>query len=203
MLLIIPAIEIRDGKCLRTVQGAEGSMTTNDPIEMARMWRKENAKSLHLTDMDGYQSGTIVNADIIREVVKSVDIPIELGGSLRTIEEVEKAIGLGMYRVTVNPSMIEDEKLARQCVKMFGASKIVLGIVIPATEKEAAERDAWRTVMRAKAEGMKRVLTRTKRGAAKHPNYDTIRKSRRADRDAHHGLGRRERARRSAEAAGA
>jgi len=176
VLLIFPAIEIRDGKCLRTVQGAEGAMTTNDPIEMARLWRRENAKSLHVTDVDGYQSGTIVNGDIIREMVKSVDIPIELGGSLRTFEEVEQAIGLGMYRVTVNPSMIGDEKLLRQCLEMFGASKIVVGIVIPAADKEAAEREALATVARAKAGGIKRVLYTdiVHEGAAKHPNYDTI-----------------------------
>jgi phosphoribosylformimino-5-aminoimidazole carboxamide ribotide isomerase len=176
VLLIIPAIEIKDGKCLRTVQGAEGPMATNDPIEMAKLWRKENAKSLHVTDMDGYQSGTIVNGEVIREMVKSVDIPIELGGSLRKVEDVQSAIGMGMYRVTVNPSMIADEKLLRQCVEMFGASKIVLGIVIPATGKDAAERDALETVARAKAAGIKRVLYTdiVHEGPAKHPNYDTI-----------------------------
>jgi len=176
VLLIIPAIEISNGKCLRTVQGVEGSMATDDPIEMARIWRRENAKSLHITDVDGYKSGTIVNAGIIRDMVKSVDIPIELDGSLRTVEEVEKAIGLGMYRVTVHPSMISDEKLSRHCLAMFGASKIVLGIVIPATEKEAAEREALEIVAMAKAEGIKRVLYTdiVHEGEAKHPNYDTI-----------------------------
>ena len=134
MLLIIPAIEIKGGKCLRTVQGLDDPHVGDDPIAMAKLWRKENAKSLHVTDVDGYPSGAIVNGKVIKDLVQSVDIPIELGGSLAGFAEIEQALALGMYRVTINTSIVENEPLARECVAKFGASKIVLGIVIPATE---------------------------------------------------------------------
>jgi phosphoribosylformimino-5-aminoimidazole carboxamide ribotide isomerase len=158
------------------VQGIEGPVSTNDPIEVARLWRKENAKSLHVTDVDGYAGGRIVNADVIAEMVRSVDIPIELGGSLTSFEEVEKALSLGMYRVTVGPSMIQEENVAAKCVEIFGASKIVLGIVIPAADKESAEREALTIALDAKRLGFKRVLYTdiVHEGAMKHPNFETI-----------------------------
>lgn len=128
MLLIIPAVEIKGGRCVQMVQGHEGYSYSDDPVEMAKLWRKENAKSLHVTDVDGALQGHLVNKEAIRRMVETVDIPIELGGGLRTFDAVQEAFDLGMYRVLVSTMVIEQPDVAQQIIGTFGASKIVLGI---------------------------------------------------------------------------
>ena len=128
MLLIIPAIEIRGGKCVQMVQGIQGFVYSDDPIEMAKLWRKENAKSLHVTDVDGAIEGRVVNFDVIERMAKTVDIPIELGGGLRTFEEIKKAFDAGMYRVVISTLVIENPDEAKRILDMYGPSKVILGI---------------------------------------------------------------------------
>ena len=128
MLLIIPAIEIKDGRCAQMVQGMDGFSYSDDPVEMAKLWRTENAKSLHVTDVDGALRGYLVNREAIKRMVDTVDIPIELGGGLRTLDAVKDAFDLGVYRVLVGTMMIEDPDEAKKVIDMFGSSKIVLGI---------------------------------------------------------------------------
>src|SRR5512147_1751780 len=128
MLLVIPAIEIKGGRCVQMVQGIEGFSYSDDPVEMAKLWRRENAKVLHVTDVDGAFTGHLVNTDVIKRMVETVDIPIELGGGLRTFDAVEYAFELGMYRVIVSTMLIENPDEARRVIDTFGASKIVLGI---------------------------------------------------------------------------
>jgi len=69
MLLVIPAIEIKGGRCVQMVQGIEGFTYSDDPVEMAKLWRRENAKSLHVTDVDGALSGHLINTDTIKRMV--------------------------------------------------------------------------------------------------------------------------------------
>ncbi|HEV8538925.1 MAG TPA: 1-(5-phosphoribosyl)-5-[(5-phosphoribosylamino)methylideneamino]imidazole-4-carboxamide isomerase [Bacteroidota bacterium] len=128
MLLIIPAVEIKGGKCVQMVQGTEGFVYSDNPIEMAKLWRKENAKTLHVTDVDGAFEGQLVNFDVIERMVKTVDIPIQLGGGLRTFEEVKKALDIGIYRVVISTMLIEEPDEAKRTLDAFGATKIVLGI---------------------------------------------------------------------------
>ena len=128
MILIIPAIEVKNGKCVQMVQGVEGFVYSDDPAEICRLWRKENAKSLHVTDVDGAMQGRLVNLDVIRNMVKSVDIPIELGGGLRTFEEAQRAFDAGVYRVVIGTMLVENPDEAKKVLDTFGASKVVLGI---------------------------------------------------------------------------
>src|SRR5512141_2249973 len=128
MLLVIPAIEIKGGRCVQMVQGIEGFTYSDDPVEMAKLWRRENAKSLHVTDVDGALAGHLVNTDIIRTMVETVDIPIELGGGLRTFDAVKFAFELGMYRVLLSTMVIENPDEAKRVIETYGPSKVVLGI---------------------------------------------------------------------------
>jgi phosphoribosylformimino-5-aminoimidazole carboxamide ribotide isomerase len=128
MLLIIPAIEIKGGRCVQMVQGVEGFVYSDDPVEMAKLWRKENAKSLHVTDVDGALQGRLVNGDVIKRMVHTVDIPIELGGGLRSLEAVKQAFDIGVYRVLVGTMAIENPEEAKKVIDTYGPSKIVLGI---------------------------------------------------------------------------
>ena len=128
MLLIIPAMEIKGGHCVQMVRGVEGFAYSDDPVEMARLWRKENAKSLHVTDVDGALAGHLVNTDVIRKMVGVVDIPFELGGGLRTLDDVRKAFDLGVYRVVISTMFIENPDEAARVLAEFGPSKVVLGV---------------------------------------------------------------------------
>jgi len=110
------------------VQGEEGFSYSDDPVEMARLWRKENAKSLHVTDVDGAIQGRVMNSHVVRRMVETVDIPIELGGGLRSFEAVEQAFKMGVYRVLVSTLFIEHPDEAVRALDAFGPSKIVLGI---------------------------------------------------------------------------
>jgi len=164
MILVIPAIEIKDGRCVQMVQGEEGFFYSDDPVAMAKLWRQENAKSLHITDVDGRIAGHLVNIDSVKRVVESVDIPIELGGGLRTFDAVKEAIDLGMYRVLVGTTLIENEGEARRVLTTFGASKIVLGIdaldgeVIVLGMGESTGLSAIEVALRAKALGFRRLV---------------------------------------------
>lgn len=183
MLLIIPSIEIKDGKCVRSVQSAEGFQYTDDPVERAILWRKENAKALHFTDVDGAIEGRVVNDGVIAKVIKAVDIPVELGGGLRTFEEVKKAFNIGVYRVVVGTMLIESPDEAKKALDTFGENKVVLGIdaenglVKIKGRKVESGLTAISVALNAKQLGFKRVvytdilLHRAMRG----PNFPAIR----------------------------
>ena len=130
MILIIPAIDLKDGKCVRLVQGIEGTekIYSDDPVHMAVMWRGENAKALHVVDLDGAFEGTMKNADVLGRMIASVDIPIQVGGGVRTYEHVKDLLSMGIYRVVLGTSAIDDPELIEQCIRDFGQRKIVVGI---------------------------------------------------------------------------
>ena len=164
MILLIPAIEIKDGRCVQMVQGEEGFFYSDDPAAMAKLWRQENAKSLHVTDVDGAQTGHLVNVEAIKKMVESVDIPIELGGGIKTFEGVQEAFDLGMYRVLIGTMLIENEAEARKVISTFGASKVVLGldaidgIVAVGGLADPTGLTAVEVALRAKALGFKRMV---------------------------------------------
>lgn len=137
MLLIFPSIEISHDCCMQVVRGADGQTRTYsvDPVQMAVLWRGENAKTLHVVDMDGVAEGTVKHRDIIRRMVQTVDIPIQVSGGLRSFEEVERVFELGVYRVVIGTASVEQPDLMKRLIHRFGARKIAIGI------------DAWRGKM--------------------------------------------------------
>ena len=87
MLLILPAIDIKDGRCVRLVQGAQGTekIYSDDPVQMAILWRGENSKTIHVVDLDGAFDGKMKNLDVLQRMMKAVDIPIQIGGGTGSI----------------------------------------------------------------------------------------------------------------------
>jgi phosphoribosylformimino-5-aminoimidazole carboxamide ribotide isomerase len=164
MLLVIPAMEIKGGRCVQMVRGVEGYTYSDDPVEVARLCRLENAKSLHITDVDGALQGRLINTDVLRRLVTTVDIPVELGGGLRRFEDVRQAFDLGMYRVLISTMMIENPDEARRVVQEFGPSKVVLGIDavdgIVATHgwAESSGLTAITVALNARALGFRRIV---------------------------------------------
>ncbi len=130
MLLIFPSIEISHDCCVQVVQSSEGSkkIYSLDPVQIATLWRGENAKTLHVVDLDGVAEGKVKHSDLIRRMVQAVDVPIQVGGGLRSYEEVERIFELGVYRVVIGTASVEQPELVERLVKQFGTRKIAIGI---------------------------------------------------------------------------
>ncbi|MCL5033729.1 MAG: 1-(5-phosphoribosyl)-5-[(5-phosphoribosylamino)methylideneamino]imidazole-4-carboxamide isomerase [Bacteroidetes bacterium] len=130
MILVIPAIDLRQGKCVRLIKGEAGTekIYSDDPVKMAIIWRGENFKALHVVDLDGAFEGKPKNLQALKSIVNAVDIPVEFGGGLRTYEDVEQAINTGIYRVIIGTAAVNDEDLLLKLLKDFGARRIVVGI---------------------------------------------------------------------------
>ena len=100
MFEIIPAIDIRGGKCVRLLQGDYDRETIfgDDPVEMARRWEGEGATRLHVVDLDAARSGEPVNLEIVRRICAALSIPVQMGGGVRNREAVQRTLDAGVQR---------------------------------------------------------------------------------------------------------
>jgi phosphoribosylformimino-5-aminoimidazole carboxamide ribotide isomerase len=107
---ILPAIDLRGGKCVRLRQGDYAAETVfgEDPVAMARHWASQGASLLHLVDLDGAKEGRPVNTDVIRAIASAIDIPCQLGGGLRTTAGVNEALSLGVSRVIIGTQAVKE-----------------------------------------------------------------------------------------------
>ena len=112
-MIVIPAIDLKDGKCVRLLQGKKEEVTvySDDPAAMARHWVSQGAELLHVVDLDGAFTGEQKNYDKIKAIRDAIDIPIEVGGGLRNIEKIEELIGLGINRTIIGTSAAEDHEI--------------------------------------------------------------------------------------------
>lgn len=130
-LLVIPSIDIKSGKTVRTVQGIPElgcAGYCDDPLEMAMIWRSENAKMIHVVDFDGIQGSTSTNHSLISQICSSVIIPVEFTGGIRTVADAEYAFETGVCRIVVASVVIENRKEFFRIFDKFGPSKVVVGI---------------------------------------------------------------------------
>lgn len=126
-MLIIPAIDLREGKCVRLVEGRLDRETvySNDPVAMAALWQNEGAGMLHLVDLDGAFSGTPKNLDVIKDILSTIDIPVQVGGGIRNLEMVERLLELGASRVILGTVAILKPDLVKEACSRFGDSVLV------------------------------------------------------------------------------
>jgi phosphoribosylformimino-5-aminoimidazole carboxamide ribotide isomerase len=182
MLLVIPSIEIKGGKCLQRVRGTSGYEYSDDPIEVAKLWRKENTKALYVTDVDGAIEGRLVNFELIRKMVATVDVPIIIGGGLRNHDAVKAAFEAGAYRVIVSTMCIERPDETKDCLAEFGAGNIVLGIdarkgiIDIRGRNESTGLTAVSLALNAKELGFKRIMYTDilREGTLEGPNFAAI-----------------------------
>ncbi|MBV6477978.1 MAG: 1-(5-phosphoribosyl)-5-[(5-phosphoribosylamino)methylideneamino] imidazole-4-carboxamide isomerase [Ignavibacteria bacterium] len=130
-MLVIPVIDIKDGKCVRVIQDLADNTEfySESPINIARLFRKENFKCIHITDLDGAMYGDMKNYDIIKEIANSVDIPIQLGGGIRNYEIAERIIKeLGVYRIVIGTAALTEPDFIKRCLDNFSASKVIVCI---------------------------------------------------------------------------
>ncbi len=130
MILVIPSIDLKDGKCVRLVRGVPGTETvySSDPVQMAILWRGENAKMLHVVDLNGALEGEMKNLDVIKKMIQTVEIPIQVGGGVRTYAQAENLFEAGAARVVMSTVAIEDPDLIKKLIEEFGPRKVVVAI---------------------------------------------------------------------------
>ncbi|OQB14972.1 MAG: 1-(5-phosphoribosyl)-5-((5-phosphoribosylamino)methylideneamino) imidazole-4-carboxamide isomerase [Firmicutes bacterium ADurb.Bin193] len=128
-MTIYPAIDILGGKCVRLTQGRYDQSTVygESPAETAKRWEASGAKWLHIVDLDGARAGKPVNLKAVEEIVKSVKIPIQLGGGVRTQSDIENLISTGISRVILGTGAVKSRKLVLDATAKYG-DKIAVGI---------------------------------------------------------------------------
>lgn len=128
-MIIYPAIDIRDGKCVRLTQGdfSKEKVYFEKPEEVARMWEKKGAKILHIVDLDGALEGRSKNIHVIKKIVKNVNIPLQLGGGIRSIQAISELINIGVDRVILGTKALQDRNMVKEALDLYG-DKIVIGI---------------------------------------------------------------------------
>ena len=120
-MIIYPAIDIRGGRCVRLTEGKFDKETVfaDDPSEMARKWANLGAEWLHLVDLDGALAGEGKNLPAIEKILKSITIPVELGGGIRTMPQIEKLLELGVTRLILGSAAVKNPALVKEACKKF------------------------------------------------------------------------------------
>ncbi len=128
-MIIIPAIDIKDGKCVRLAQGNFDRVTTygDDPALMAKNWMEKGAERIHVVDLDGSVAGLPRNANIILNIAKNIDVPVQVGGGIRNMETIEYYLDNGISSVILGTAALQNEDLVRESCRAF-PGKIILGI---------------------------------------------------------------------------
>lgn len=128
-MIIIPAIDIKDGKVVRLYKGRFDQQTVyaEDPVVVAKNWRKDGAKWLHIVDLDGARDGVSKNLKIVRKIATRLLIPVQFGGGVRTMEAIAEAIACGVKRVIIGTKAVEDKQFVKEAVAKYG-HKIAVSI---------------------------------------------------------------------------
>ena len=127
---IYPVIDIRNGYAIRLRQGQMGDseIYSHFPSKVAKSFENQGATFLHIVDLDGAVAGQSVNSDLIQEILNVVTIPVQLGGGIRSIKDIEYNLNLGVSRVIIGTKAVEDPAFIKEAINTFGADKILVGI---------------------------------------------------------------------------
>jgi phosphoribosylformimino-5-aminoimidazole carboxamide ribotide isomerase len=182
---ITPAIDLRNGRCVRLYQGdySRETVFSEDPVAVALRWQGAGAKSLHLVDLDGAAAGKMCNSPTIEEIVCRVQIPIQVGGGIRQIETIDHLLHSGVNRTILGTAATEDPDLVEEACRRFGER-----IIVSIDAREGFVRDhGWReggrlTVSELIREMVRRGVKRfiytdiARDGTLSGPNFEEIAK---------------------------
>ena len=128
-MIILPAIDIKDGMCVRLYQGDFAQVTTydDDPVMVAQRWQAAGASWLHVVDLDGAVRGQPVNIELIRRIRETTSRHMEVGGGMRSLAHIEQVIGLGIERVILGTVALTDRGLLEEALKRWG-ERIAVGL---------------------------------------------------------------------------
>ncbi|QHS24088.1 1-(5-phosphoribosyl)-5-[(5-phosphoribosylamino)methylideneamino]imidazole-4-carboxamide isomerase [Virgibacillus sp. MSP4-1] len=181
-MILYPAIDIRNGKCVRLIQGDYNQEDVyGDPVEMATKWVNKGAKALHLVDLDGAKSGTSENLTTIEAIVNQTDIPVQVGGGIRTMNQVHALASIGVQRIILGTAALTNEAFLNEAVSSY-PDRIAVSID---AKKGYVATDGWTKTSDRKALGFARELEAkgvqtiiytdiAKDGMLKGPNFAEI-----------------------------
>ena len=140
-MLILPAIDLRGGNCVRLVKGdfKQETIYGEHPEEIALRWEGEGAEFLHVVDLDGALAGEPQNMDAIKRILQVVTIPVEVGGGIRSMESIDRLLSIGVSRVILGSVAVHKEELIRKACSSYG-NHIVVGID---AKKGIVATDGW------------------------------------------------------------
>ena len=188
-MIVLPAIDIKDGQCVRLYQGDYGQVTTYDadPVRVARRWQAAGASWLHVVDLDGAALGQPVNVEAIEQIRAATSLHIELGGGMRSLEHIERMMALGIDRIVLGTVALTDRVLLEQALQHWG-ERIALGLdardgwVAIAGWRETSRVQATALATELSALGVQRFIYTdiARDGVLGGPNLDAIREMQRA-----------------------
>jgi phosphoribosylformimino-5-aminoimidazole carboxamide ribotide isomerase len=128
-VILFPAIDLKDGSCVRLVQGdmAQATIFNDNPAEQALSFERQGFEYLHLVDLDGAFAGKPVNADAVKAILDAVSIPVQLGGGIRDLRTIERWLEKGVERVIVGTAAVRDPDLVREAARLY-PGRIAVGI---------------------------------------------------------------------------
>ena len=126
---IIPAIDIIDGKCVRLTEGdyLQKTAYSSSPLEMAKIYEANGITRLHLVDLDGAKAGNVTNWKVAEEISAQTNLIVDFGGGVKTVEEVERIIALGISYVTVGSTAVKNPEVFKEWIAVFGPERFMLG----------------------------------------------------------------------------
>ena len=181
---VIPAIDLRGGKCVRLYQGdyARETVYSDDPLDTALRWVDMGASRLHIVDLDGARDGMPANLNAVERIAGAVDVPLHLGGGIRDRDTARAAIGAGVSRIMLGTAAVEDAELIRSLLSEFGAESIIVsvdakdGMVALRGWTEGSGALATELVADMAAQGVLRFLYTdiSRDGTLTEPNFDGV-----------------------------
>src|SRR5438552_2482555 len=188
-MIILPAIDIKDGQCVRLYQGDYAQVTTYaaDPVHVAQRWQAAGASWLHVVDLDGAARGQPVNVELIKHMREATALRIEVGGGMRSLDHIEQMLAAGIDRIILGTVALTDRKLLEEALKRW-SERIAVGL--DARDGWVAT-SGWRETSRTKATtlaaelctlGVQRFIYTdiVRDGALSGPNFEALKEMQRA-----------------------
>ena len=127
---VIPAIDLRGGRCVRLYQGdyAKETVYSDNPLEVALRWQEMGAPRIHVVDLDGAASGKPENLAVLKRLADSVDVALQVGGGIREMSTCEKMLDMGMQRIVLGTVAVQEPSLVEQLCRRFGSEAVVVGV---------------------------------------------------------------------------
>jgi len=185
-MIIIPAVDIRQGNCVMLKQGkiSDETIYSKDPVFMAKLWKAKGAERLHVVDLDGSFSGNQSNNTIIGNICLSVDIPVEVGGGIRNMKRIDDIFTLGASYAILGTVAIYNPDIVRQAIEKYGPKKIIVALDIYENKvaiggwKEITPVTTDEMIEKLKEMGVEEIIYTdiSKDGMLKGPNIEGLKK---------------------------
>ena len=180
---LIPAIDLMDGCCVRLYKGEKDKkqVFSDNPPEMALNFQNRGASRLHIVDLDGAFSGDVKNFPVIENIIKNINIPIQVGGGIRDKEKITKLVDIGVDRIILGTKAFSDEGFLKECLEEFG-DKIVVGVDVRDRKvsikgwTETSDTEINDFVSKLEKLGLERIIVTdiSKDGSLQGPNVELI-----------------------------